>query len=117
MRTWLFQASRLSLALCPRRLTEETPEGSLSFGFGLWAALDRWRGGGEQENGLGEESISPLGSALCGCSRQAAHAVSVRRSSPPQQVIADFSSLSGLEMPSCHSYSSPPIPSVYCSIR
>ena len=87
------------------------------FWFGSWAVLGRCREGGEQENGLGEESISPLGSALCGCGRQAAYAVSVRRSSPPQQVIADFSFLSGLEMPSCHSYSSPPIPSVHCSIH
>ena len=67
------------------------------FWFGSWAVLDRCREGGEQENSLGEESISPLGSALCGCGRQAAYAVSVRRSSPPQQVIADFSFLSGLE--------------------
>lgn len=62
MRTWLFQVSRPSLAVYPRRLTDETPGGSLSFGSGLWAALDRWREGGEQENGLGEESVFPLGS-------------------------------------------------------
>lgn len=112
MRTWPFQVSRLSLALYPRRLTDETPEGSLSFGFGSWAALDRWREGGEQDSAVGEESTFALGSALCGCGRQAAYAVSVRWPSPPRQVPADFSFLSGLEMSSCHSYSSPPIPSV-----
>ena len=47
MRTWLFQVSRLSLALCPRRLTEEKPEGSLSFGL---VHGQRWTDAGKEES-------------------------------------------------------------------
>lgn len=47
MRTWLFQVSRPSLAVYPRRLTDETPGAPFLLGL---VCGQRWTDGGKEES-------------------------------------------------------------------